>query len=401
MTLGVMLVVLAMGTLIACGKKDVGMPYGAILANNDDMAYGVTQALKDDSRKIPIIGVDASDKGKEAVGNGTMAGTVKQQADVMAQSLVDIIVEYFNNKDEKEYGIDTYKAYKNTEYSKGDYVDKDLDVGDTAYNYTAKDGVVRVPYLPYGSGSSRSLKNTKDVDEDKKIKDEYKNIGITFFVFEAGNDWMTAVENEFKSYATSVGLTKEANFQYAGAKGTGEDNQNSQFDTAAIGENKDFFVMNPQDAGKTSSFVTKAKTAGIPIIFNNKQDTTGSGYDYAGNNTVYVGSDLDGGGMMQGTMLADMIKTGGKFAIQHSDNTAVDIRVLILFGEPGHADATYRTLTWIIAAKKALEDTGINIVFDKKIDVKMMPNGKNWSAEGAQAVIDGLTVSPGFKFYEN
>ncbi|MDA3958579.1 substrate-binding domain-containing protein [Oceanispirochaeta sp.] len=59
--------------------------YGAdlkgILANNDEMALGAVEALKAAGRTdIPVMGVDAIPDAKEAVGNGSLAATVLQDA---------------------------------------------------------------------------------------------------------------------------------------------------------------------------------------------------------------------------------------------------------------------------------------------------------------------------------
>lgn len=57
----------------------------AVFANNDDMALGAIEALKaagyfKDNKYIPVVGVDATAPGLAAIGDGTMLGTVLNDA---------------------------------------------------------------------------------------------------------------------------------------------------------------------------------------------------------------------------------------------------------------------------------------------------------------------------------
>lgn len=70
----------------------------AILCNNDDMAIGVIAALNEvgynmgtgGSNYIPILGVDATDAAMEAINNGKMAATVKQDGDAMGKAVIEL-----------------------------------------------------------------------------------------------------------------------------------------------------------------------------------------------------------------------------------------------------------------------------------------------------------------------
>jgi len=58
-----------------------GSKLNGILANNDEMALGAVEALKAAGRTdIPVMGVDAIPDAKVAVGNGSLAATVLQDA---------------------------------------------------------------------------------------------------------------------------------------------------------------------------------------------------------------------------------------------------------------------------------------------------------------------------------
>ncbi|MDR1156958.1 MAG: galactose ABC transporter substrate-binding protein [Oscillospiraceae bacterium] len=70
----------------------------AVFCNNDDMALGVIAALNgvgyntaaNSEKWIPVIGVDATDAGLEAINTGKMAATVKQDGDAMGKAVVAI-----------------------------------------------------------------------------------------------------------------------------------------------------------------------------------------------------------------------------------------------------------------------------------------------------------------------
>ncbi|MGD9559738.1 MAG: galactose ABC transporter substrate-binding protein [Oscillospiraceae bacterium] len=72
----------------------------AVFCNNDDMALGVIAALNsigyntgdDDDKWIPVIGVDATNAGMEAVNSGKMYATVKQDGDAMGKALIATVV---------------------------------------------------------------------------------------------------------------------------------------------------------------------------------------------------------------------------------------------------------------------------------------------------------------------
>lgn len=98
-----------MGSLfrVENGKPNIEL----VICNNDDMALGVISALeakgynKKDSREndpehyIPVFGVDALSTAIDAMKNGKMQGTVKQDAEAMAKAIVEIAMNIKNDRD--------------------------------------------------------------------------------------------------------------------------------------------------------------------------------------------------------------------------------------------------------------------------------------------------------------
>lgn len=68
-----------------------------VICNNDNMAEGAITALQaagynngEGTTTIPVFGVDATESAQELIGDGYMTGTVKQDAEGMANAIADI-----------------------------------------------------------------------------------------------------------------------------------------------------------------------------------------------------------------------------------------------------------------------------------------------------------------------
>ena len=76
-----------------------------VIANNDEMALGSITALqnagynKDGATVIPVFGVDATDAAKDAIAAGSMIGTIKQDAEGMANTIAQIAQNFQGGAD--------------------------------------------------------------------------------------------------------------------------------------------------------------------------------------------------------------------------------------------------------------------------------------------------------------
>jgi len=78
-----------------------------IICNNDGMAEGAISALNDKgynlgdgtSTTIPVFGVDATDAAKQLIADGKMTGTIKQDAEGMANTIAQISENYMTSAD--------------------------------------------------------------------------------------------------------------------------------------------------------------------------------------------------------------------------------------------------------------------------------------------------------------
>ena len=83
-----------------------------VIANNDEMALGAISALqaagynKGSGKTIPVFGVDATDAAQSAIKNGSMIGSIKQDAEGMAKVITTIAQNFLNSK-EKFDGVNS------------------------------------------------------------------------------------------------------------------------------------------------------------------------------------------------------------------------------------------------------------------------------------------------------
>lgn len=85
-----------MQTILAQYSEANGNMVELVIANNDDMALGAIAALQaagynnGSGKTIPVFGVDATDAAKEKIADKSMTGTIKQDAEGMANAVATI-----------------------------------------------------------------------------------------------------------------------------------------------------------------------------------------------------------------------------------------------------------------------------------------------------------------------
>ena len=101
-----------MSTALAQYSEANGNMIELVIANNDEMALGAISALQaagyntGSGKVIPVFGVDATDAAKNAIAGGSMTGTIKQDAEGMAQVLVQLTQNFRDGKATFD-GVDT------------------------------------------------------------------------------------------------------------------------------------------------------------------------------------------------------------------------------------------------------------------------------------------------------
>ena len=100
-----------MKTILSAYSEASGNMVELVIANNDEMALGAISALqesgynKSGGKTIPVFGVDATDAAVAKIKDGSMSGTIKQDAEGMADTITRIAGNYLSSKSAFE-GID-------------------------------------------------------------------------------------------------------------------------------------------------------------------------------------------------------------------------------------------------------------------------------------------------------
>lgn len=75
---------------------ETGQKFDCVISNNDEMALGVIDSLKEnkiDPLTVPVLGIDATSEGSKAVVDGSMKLTVYQSAKGQSQSAVQAAIQ--------------------------------------------------------------------------------------------------------------------------------------------------------------------------------------------------------------------------------------------------------------------------------------------------------------------
>ena len=87
-----------MATILPEYSEASGNMVELIICNNDGMAEGAVSALQgagynlgDGGKTIPVFGVDATDSAKQLINEGKMTGTIKQDAEGMASTILNLV----------------------------------------------------------------------------------------------------------------------------------------------------------------------------------------------------------------------------------------------------------------------------------------------------------------------
>lgn len=110
-----------MKTILSAYSEQNGNMVELIIANSDEMALGAIAALneagynKSGGKTIPVFGVDATEAAKAKIESGAMTGTVKQDGEMMASTIVKITMNMTGGADffsgvEEELVVDGWRV---------------------------------------------------------------------------------------------------------------------------------------------------------------------------------------------------------------------------------------------------------------------------------------------------
>ena len=104
-----------MQTILAQYNEANGNMVELVICNNDDMALGASNAGYnlaggEGCTVIPVFGVDATDAAKELIANKQMTGSIKQDAEGMADAVATITANLIEGKDKFEGLNENYEV---------------------------------------------------------------------------------------------------------------------------------------------------------------------------------------------------------------------------------------------------------------------------------------------------
>lgn len=188
-----------------------------------------------------------------------------------------------------------------------------------------------------GSKGKDTQPNTDGNKETNQSSNEQKGdtstskpkIGVTIYKYD--DNFMTYTRNAMTAAA-------EGNAELI--MNDSQNNQSVQNDQVDVMINKGVqaLVINLVDPGAATTIADKAKAAGIPVVFVNKEYPDGTDkIDY--DQTWFVGTQSKESGDIQGQLVAEAWKAHPEWD-KNGDGV---MQYVMLMGEPGHPDAEART----------------------------------------------------------
>lgn len=201
---------------------------------------------------------------------------------------------------------------------------------------------------------------------------------ISVFYYTYSDTYISTVRTAMDKMLKAAGL--EYNNYDANSNQT---TQTEQIDTA-IAKGSKILIVNIVDTGSddaAKTVISKAKAAGIPVIFFNRSvsEQVISSYDKC----VFIGTDYEMAGHMQGELIGNYIL---KNYSEYDLNGDGKISYVMFKGQQGNAEAEARTKYGVEDADKILTAAGKQKLefYDAKNSAKyLVDQGGNWSAQAA------------------
>jgi methyl-galactoside transport system substrate-binding protein len=299
-----------------------------IIANNDDQAIGAIEAMNEEGFNtgatgagyIPVFGVDATAVAVEAINAGRMTGTILQDGPAMAACVIALAQNIANGND--------------------------LMANTSGYNIDSGVAKIRIPYaIVSGSGAPAPGPSAQG-----------RGIKVDVFWYTFADTFLASVRNSMIDQASRF-----SNLNVIQHDCQDDQARQTEMIRTAITQGTDLLVVNIVTTGSDEAamnVINMAREENIPIIFFNREvsDAVVNSYDKA----VFVGTDADEAGVMQGQAIADFLKIGDNKNLYDLDGNG-EIRYIMFRGEHGNAEAFGRTLYSVREANRLLEGSGVKL----------------------------------------
>ena len=191
------------------------------------------------------------------------------------------------------------------------------------------------------------------------------------------------------AYISSVRTAMDAYFKRAGIRyhnydsNSNQTTQTEQVDTA-IAKGTTMLIVNIVDTGSDDAaraIVEKARAADIPLVFFNRSVSEEILASYE--KCIFVGTDYEEAGHMQGEMIAEHIKKNFNSMDLNGDGK---ISYVLFKGQQGNLEAEARTKYAVIDCNRILKEAGLRELefYDKNNPSKyIVDQDGNWSNAAA------------------
>ncbi len=177
-----------------------------------------------------------------------------------------------------------------------------------------------------------------------------KNIRIGVSIYDAYDSFISdmalAMSEWTKEKEKETGTTILLDIASAGGSQLAQNDQIEKF----IDKGYDVICVNPVDRTDTSVIIDKARNAGVPVIFFNREPVAEDLNRW--DQLYYVGANAEQSGALQAELVINALLDGKRFS-QIDRNGDHVIQYVILEGEIGHQDALIRTQVSIETIQKA------------------------------------------------
>jgi methyl-galactoside transport system substrate-binding protein len=183
------------------------------------------------------------------------------------------------------------------------------------------------------------------------------SIKVDVFWYTFADTFLASVRNAMVSQ-----LAQHSNLNVTQHDCNEDQSRQTEMIRTAITQGTDVLVVNIVTTGSEETamaIVEMAKDADLPIIFFNREvsDAVINSYDKA----VFVGTDADEAGVMQGEAVAEFLLQGDNIS-RFDLNGDGEIRYIMLRGEHGNAEAWGRTFYAVTEANRLLASAGVKLV---------------------------------------
>ena len=179
-------------------------------------------------------------------------------------------------------------------------------------------------------------------------------VGVSIYKYD--DNFMTLYREEIAAYFKTL-ETDTVKYDVTIMDGRGDQVEQTNQVDGFIAQGVDVMIINLVQSSSANTITQKAKAAGIPVVYINREPSTAD--MQAWDKICYVGADARQSGTYQGEIIRDLPRGGD------IDGDGV-VRYVMLVGDPENTDAQYRTEFSI----KALTDAGIQVekLFEQRGD---------------------------------